>query len=161
MIQQKLFIWILQILCMTMLSVMSISSWSDEKVVLYIPPINEVMASDPASSPMDFDTSSPVWKSYLNNLRNKIEQTQATYPRDELTHERLYGRVVLVLIVRPDGSLIDVYPTIKSINENSVLAESAVKRVQLAAPFPPPPSKITKDQKSVRLNYVFDFIKNQ
>lgn len=79
---------------------------------------------------------------YVEDWRHKIERVGTlNYP--EAARGRLYGSLLLVVAIRPDGSLERV--EIQRSSGEPILDEAAKRIVELAAPFAPFPHDIRND----------------
>ncbi|MGD8484725.1 MAG: energy transducer TonB [Thioalkalispiraceae bacterium] len=93
--------------------------------------------------------------SYLEAWRAKVERIgNINYP-SEAIHRNLSGKLLLDVAINPDGSLHSV-KVLRS-SGHSVLDESAMRIVRLAAPFPPLTKDILQDTEIMHITRVWQF----
>lgn len=79
---------------------------------------------------------------YLDNWRKKIENVgNLNYP-EEARRQKMYGRLRLLVAIKPDGSVNDI--EVLESSGQPVLDDAAIRIVRLAAPFQPFPVEMRK-----------------
>jgi len=80
---------------------------------------------------------------YLHQWTNKIEFIGNRNFPEEAVQQKIYGKLRLVTILRPNGTIHSV--EILQSSGHNMLDKAALQIVHLAAPFPPFPPEIRKD----------------
>lgn len=100
------------------------------------------------TSDSDYGTSGD----YLNMVRLRIE-SKKTYP-ERARARRIEGRTTVGFVIEPDGRVTGTQ-TVKP-SRSRLLDEAALKAVQAAAPFPPPPARLFKGRLPLEITIVFE-----
>lgn len=99
-------------------------------------------------------TSEYRFAQYVEDWRQKIERIGTlNYP--EAARGRTYGNLVLTVIIRADGSVVDV--EINRPSGQPVLDEAARRIVMLAAPYAPFPPDIRRDTDVIEITRTWSF----
>ncbi len=99
-------------------------------------------------------TEGVVYAQYVDEWRQKIERIGTlNYP--EAARGRTYGNLVLTVIIRADGSVVDV--EINRPSGQPVLDEAARRIVMLAAPYAPFPPDIRRDTDVIEITRTWSF----
>ncbi|MGQ2966862.1 TonB family protein [Methylophilus sp.] len=95
---------------------------------------------------------------YVDQWRQKIEQVgNLNYPEAART-KKLYGKLLLTVAIRADGSIENI--KIEQSSGNRLLDESARRIVQLAAPFPAFAADIRRDTDVLNITRTWTFSKD-
>jgi periplasmic protein TonB len=95
---------------------------------------------------------------YVDQWRQKIEQVgNLNYPEAART-QKLYGKLLLTVSIRADGSIENI--KIQQSSGNRLLDESARRIVQLAAPFPAFVEDIRRDTDVLSITRTWTFSKD-
>ena len=91
---------------------------------------------------------------YVEDWRQKIERIgNLNYP--ESARGRLYGSLVLTVVIRSDGTLLRV--EVDRPSGHKLLDDAAMRIVRLAAPFPPFPPDIRRDTDVLEITRTWTF----
>ncbi len=101
----------------------------------------------------DFEVST-----YIDSINQKISRFVFSLPKSDL-RDYADKPILLTLVIDEDGVLLDAYPKNGQGDTNS--AEFAIKAVNLAGPYPAPPSTIIKLRKSVQFTIMFRITKGK
>lgn len=101
----------------------------------------QLYAKRPRRKFISASTQEYVYASYLRAWVAKVERVgNLNYP-DEARRRSLFGRLVMTVAVRRDGSVEDI--TLNEPSGEPLLDQAAIRTVHLAEPFPPLP--VTED----------------
>lgn len=99
-------------------------------------------ASRPRRKTIGAQTKEYRFAQYVEDWRQKVERVGTlNYP--DAARGKLYGSLLLLVAIRPDGSIARV--EVRRSSGQPILDEAAKRIVHLAAPFAPFPSDIRKD----------------
>jgi protein TonB len=88
-------------------------------------------------------TQASVDAEYLSKWTSKVEFVgNRNFPREAI-RQRIYGKLRLLTVLRPNGTIMNV--EILQSSGHSILDEAALQIVHMASPFPPFPPEIKKD----------------
>lgn len=100
-------------------------------------------AKRPRRKTLMASTQEYKYASYLDAWRRKVERVgNLNYP-DEAKRRKLYGNLVLHVVVRPDGSVKEI--NVRKSSGHKLLDDAAIRIVKLSAPFAPFPAEIRKE----------------
>ena len=101
-------------------------------------------------------TSESVIAGYLVGWRQRVERIgTANFPQRFITGSRDYGRPVLEVAIRADGTLADII--VRRSSGDSSLDQAALKILRMAAPFESLPEPILAEHDVLRFAYEWDF----
>lgn len=95
---------------------------------------------------------------YLDDWRQRIEQIgNLNYP-SEARVNRIYGKLMLLVAVKADGSVHEV--RVLRSSGHRILDDAAIRIVRLAEPFAPFPDSIAQDTDILEIIRTWEFTKN-
>jgi protein TonB len=98
------------------------------------------------------------YSSYLDAWRRKVENIgNLNYP-DEAKRQRLFGHLLLHVVVRADGSVAEI--NVRRSSGHKILDDAAVRIVRLAAPFAPFPAEIREEVDLLDITRTWVFQRN-
>jgi protein TonB len=102
-------------------------------------------------------TREAVYATYMNDWVDRVERFgNLNYP-DESRINKLYGDVLLEVLIRADGSVQNI--NIVRSSGKVTLDDAAVRIVQLSAPYPPFSEALRKELDALRIMRTFRFSK--
>ncbi|HFC53393.1 MAG TPA: energy transducer TonB [Gammaproteobacteria bacterium] len=105
--------------------------------------LQETLAKLPREKHLNASTREYKYAAYMDAWRSKVERIgNLNYP-DEAKQRKLYGRLLLDVVLNADGSVrrIDLLRS----SGHKILDDAAIRIVTMAAPFAPFPENIRKD----------------
>ncbi len=105
--------------------------------------LKETVAKLPREKHLNANTREYKYAAYMDAWRSKVERIgNLNYP-DEAKKQKLYGRLLLDVVINTDGSVkrIDLLRS----SGHKILDDAAIRIVTLAAPYAPFPEHIRKD----------------
>ncbi len=96
------------------------------------------------------------YSNYLDAWRRKVERIgNINYP-DEARRKKLYGNLVLLVALRPDGTIFEI--KVRRSSGHKILDDAAIRIVRLAAPYAPFPSEIRKETDILDITRTWQFL---
>lgn len=115
-----------------------------------------IYSKRPREKRLTSNTTAAVDAAYVNDWRRKIERIgNLNYP-EEAKRRGLSGRLVLDVIINPDGTVKDV--TVLRSSGQKLLDDAAIRIVNLAAPFAPLPQEIRKEADLLHIIRTWEFM---
>jgi len=97
----------------------------------------QLYARRPKRKQITASTREFEYAEYMRQWVQKVKRTgNANYPA-QARDSGLSGRLIMTVMIRPDGSVGDI--TLTQPSGHRILDEAAIRTVRLAQPFPPPP----------------------
>lgn len=101
--------------------------------------------------PIPLTTTDPRYQDYFQEVKRRIEE-HLVYP-SEAARKGQSGQLLLAFVIKRDGSLRVV--ELQHSSGFPVLDQFSLRTVQLAAPFPPIPARITDDSLFVTASFTY------
>lgn len=99
------------------------------------------------------------YAAYMEAWRAKVERVgNLNYP-EEARKRKLTGSLVLAVALNPDGSINDI--VVRKSSGHTVLDDSAIRIVKLAAPYSPFPEAIHKETDILHITRTWQFLNNR
>jgi len=118
----------------------------------------ELHARRPRRKRISASTQEYKYAAYLEAWRRKVERIgNLNYP-EEAKRQKLYGNLVLTVVLRPDGS-VDGIRLARS-SGHKLLDDEAARIVRLAAPFAPFPEEIRAETDILEITRTWQFLSN-
>lgn len=96
------------------------------------------------------------YSNYLDAWRRKVERIgNINYP-DEARRKKLYGKLVLLVSLRADGTIYEI--DVRRSSGHKLLDDAAIRIVRLAAPYAPFPTEIRKETDVLDITRTWQFL---
>ena len=92
---------------------------------------------------------------YLNGWAEKVELVGNTHFPKAALEQKIFGRLILTVLLKPNGTLDRV--TISQSSGETVLDQAAVKIVHLASPFDPVPKEVLQGNNRLEIIRTWNF----
>jgi len=127
-----------------------------ERLTLELARKEEAYAGRPRHKAVSASTQEYKYANYLYGWKKKVEAIgNLNYP-EEAKRRKLYGNLVLTVVVRADGAIEEIR-VVKS-SGYKLLDDAAVRIVKLAAPFAPFPADIRAEADMLDITRTWQFL---
>jgi protein TonB len=127
-----------------------------ERLTLELARKEEAYAGRPRHKAVSASTQEYKYANYLYGWKKKVEAIgNLNYP-EEAKRRKLYGNLVLTVVVRADGTIEEIR-VVKS-SGYKLLDDAAVRIVKLAAPFAPFPADIRAEADMLDITRTWQFL---